>query len=611
MHENTETRQYSLWNNCRYTFRKLKQQEGTGSLAICSGNLLLSVLLPFLEASLAGAVSACLVSNKKPETILLLVAGYIILLQTTRFGQSHLQSLHAKLLFMYRGHMMEEYYRKILSMDAQSLESASGQKKKEAATRNLYTGNNRGIEAYAKNWGELFANFSGLVLYAIIVGRVSILLLLLLLAQTVFTSFLHFRAGKRTYKLEEEIEKDWQAFQYLRRESIIPANGKDIRIYQMKHWFLRRFHTWIDRIVTLIDREQTGFMAADITEKVLSFGRNLLIYGYLIHEMFHGNMTLPSFLLYVGIVAGFEAWVNGLFEALRQILTDEKLIDGYRNFMEFGERHDEHKPAPRTPGNSHEIRLENVSFRYEGSESDTIHNLTLTIRPKEKLALVGLNGAGKTTLIKLICGLYRPTGGKIYLDGQDIQTLSQKEVFKEFSIVFQEVFAFSFSLAANVSCSGQAQEDAAKLKESLSKAGLWAKISELPKGIRTAMNKDLDETGVTLSGGELQKLMLARALYKNSPVVILDEPTAALDPIAESEMYEKYDELIHGKTGIFISHRLSSTRFCERILFMEKGTIIEEGSHEHLMEKGGAYAELFTLQARYYQQKKKEEEIYA
>ena len=177
--------------------------------------------------------------------------------------------------------------------------------------------------------------------------------------------------------------------------------------------------------------------------------------------------------------------------------------------------------------------------------------------------------------------------------------------------MFQEVFAFSFPLAANVSCSKQEQEDKAKLKESLSKAGLWEKIQELPNGIRTAMNKDLDESGVTLSGGELQKLMLARALYKDSPVVILDEPTATLDPIAESEMYEKYDELIQGKTSIFISHRLSSTRFCERILFMEKGAVIEEGRHESLMAKGGAYAELFTLQAKYYQQKKKEEEIYA
>ncbi len=172
------------------------------------------------------------------------------------------------------------------------------------------------------------------------------------------------------------------------------------------------------------------------------------------------------------------------------------------------------------------------------------------------------------------------------------------------------MFAFSFPLAENVSCLGTGQEDKKRLRESLEKAGLWEKAASLPKGPDTAMNKDLDEEGVSLSGGELQKLMLARALYKDAPTVILDEPAAALDPIAESEMYEKYDAMLQAKTGIFISHRLSSTRFCDRILFMEKGRIVEEGDHEYLMKQDGAYARMFALQARYYRKKREEERIY-
>ena len=183
-------------------------------------------------------------------------------------------------------------------------------------------------------------------------------------------------------------------------------------------------------------------------------------------------------------------------------------------------------------------------------------------------------------------------------------------MIREMVVVFQDVFAFSFPLAENVSCVAKGQEEDKRLRESLQKAGLWEKASSLPRGTATAMNRDLDEAGVSLSGGELQKLMLARALYKDAPVVILDEPTAALDPIAESEMYEKYDAMIREKTGIFISHRLSSTRFCDRILFLEEGRIIEEGSHAKLMEQEGAYAKLFDLQARYYQKKREEEEIY-
>ena len=606
-----EQKRYSIWDNFRYTFYLLKQKEGTGALAFCGGNMAMSILLPFLEAALAGTVAACLSSQKKPEIILLLITGYVILLQAARFLYHHLQKVQQKTLFIFRGGMIGDFYEKILEMDGQSLESATGQQKKDAATRNLFTGNDFGVEAYAQSGLTLCAKLGGLALYSIIVGRCSLLLLLLLTAQTMFSSFLHFLAGKRTFKLENELEKNWTEFQYLRRESIIPENGKDIRLYRMDQWFLKRFHDRIHQIVAITDKEQTGFMTAGIAEKILSFARNILVYGFLIWNMVQGTLTLPAFLLYVGVVAGFETWMNGLFDSIQQILINQTPMTAYRDFMDYGVLPKDGVTPPLSPGNPHEIRLEHGSFRCDGSEADTIHDVHLTIQPGEKLALVGLNGAGKTTLIKLLCGLYRPTGGSIYLDGQDIQTLSQKEVFKEFSVVFQEVFAFSFPLAANVSCQAAGSEDEALLRESLLKAGLWEKVQSLPKKIHTAMNKDLDEEGVTLSGGELQKLMLARALYKNAPVVILDEPTSALDPIAESEMYEKYDELTKGKTGIFISHRLSSTRFCDRILFMEKGAITEEGSHENLMAEKGAYAELFNLQAKYYQQKRKEEESYA
>lgn len=604
-------KQYPIGDNFRYTFYYLGRKEGTGAPAVCICDAVCSILLPFLEAALAGAVAACLVSGRKPEEILMMVLGYVVLMQTVRFLQSHLRALRDKTLFLFRGSMMMEFFRKILVMDGQSLESAEGQKKREAAGRNLFSGGSQGIEAYSKNFCDLAINLGGLAVYGAIVGGESILLLLLLAGQTFLAAVFHTLAGRRAYAMEDEIERTWKGFGYLRRESIKPESGKDIRIYRMDRWFLRVFHEMIDRIAELIDRQEAGRAAAGIAEKLLSFGRNVLIYGYLILEMTRGNLTLPSFLLYIGIVAGFGAWMSGLFEALQQLWQNEELMDAYRDFMDSGIVPQREGKELSRRGKPHEIRLENVCFRYEGSREDTVHNLNLTIRPGDKLALVGLNGAGKTTLIKLICGLYRPSSGKIFLDGQDMSALPQKEVFREFSVVFQDVFAFSFSLLANVSCCVEGQENEAKIEESLKAAGLLEKAAELPEGIRTSMNKDLDEKGVTLSGGELQKLMLARALYKDAPVVILDEPTAALDPIAESEMYEKYDGMIRGRTSIFISHRLSSTRFCDRILFMEKGRITEEGSHEQLMKRKGAYAELFALQAGYYQKKKQEEESYA
>ena len=600
-----KTKQYSLWDNCRYALRQLRQKEGNMGMAVCGGDVALGVLLPFLEAALAGAVAAILTSGRRPEAILLLVAGYVILLQTVRFLQGHLRNLRFKTLFLLRIDMGMDFFRKTVWMDGQSLESAQGQKKRKDAGRNLYSGNGQGIEAYTKAWCDLVMQLIGLVLYGAIVGQVSLILLAILVLQTLLVSYLHTKAGKRAYAMEDEIEKKWGIFQYLRRETVVPSNGKDIRMYRMDKWFLGMFHGLIDRVCALIDRQQTGYMAAGMAENLLTFARNMVVYGWLVREMAAGNMTIPSFLLYVGIVAGFGAWMNGLFGAWRQILENEKLMDDYRDFMDFG-MVEEGRQAPGRPGRTHEIRFEHVCFRYEGSEEDTIRDLNLTIRPGERLALVGPNGAGKTTLIKLLCGLYRPTSGTVYLDGRDIQSLDQRAVFREFAVVFQDVFAFSFPLADNVSCVDCGREDSERLRESLEKAGLWERVQALPKGAQTFMNKDLDEAGVALSGGEVQKLMLARALYKDAPMVILDEPTAALDPIAESEMYERYNELVQGRTAVFISHRLSSTRFCDRILFLENGRITEEGTHGELMQRGGAYAELFSIQAQYYREQKTE-----
>ena len=600
-----KTKQYSQWDNCRYALRQLRQKEGNMGMAVCGGDVVPSVLLPFLEAALAGAVAAILVSGRKPWEILLLVAGYVVLLQTVRFLQGHLRNLRFKTLFLLRIDMGMDFFRKTVWMDGQSLESAQGQKKWKDARRNLYSGNSQGIEAYTKAWCDLVMQLIGLVLYGAIVGQVSPILLAILVLQTLLVSYLHTKAGKRAYAMEDEIEKKWGIFQYLRRETVIPGNGKDIRMYRMDKWFLGMFHGLIDRVCALIDRQQTGYMAAGMAEDLLTFARSMVVYGWLIREMAAGNMTIPSFLLYVGIVAGFGAWMNGLFGAWRQILENEKLMDDYRDFMDFGVV-EEGRQAPGRPGRTHEIRFEHVCFRYEGSGEDTIRDLNLTIRPGERLALVGPNGAGKTTLIKLLCGLYRPTSGTVYLDGRDIQSLDQRAVFREFAVVFQDVFAFSFPLSDNVSCVDCGREDSERLRGSLEKAGLWERVQALPKGAQTFMNKDLDEAGVALSGGEVQKLMLARALYKDAPMVILDEPTAALDPIAESEMYERYDELVQGRTAVFISHRLSSTRFCDRILFLENGRITEEGTHGELMQRGGAYAELFSIQARYYKEQKTE-----
>lgn len=613
--EERNEKQYSLWDNCRTAFAWFGRIKGKRYLAATGADICLSVIQPFAAMALPSAVVYLLGSGWRPEVIFLSLAAYVLLLQLLQISQVYLSNVVQMARFLFRGQLGPEFFEACLSVDFQELESTKGQQKLEGARGNVYYGNEVGIEAYLRAYEKAAIALVSLVIYSVIIGRMNFLLLLLLFAAAGGIMAVNVYADHRGARHEERYIKASQGYEYLKREILVPANGKDIRLYRMWKWFQEEFGKMMDELTHWAGRQRNCSINASFFGRFLAGARDLLIYGYLISQMASGKMNLSAFLLYVGIVGSFGGWMSSLTGAFTEILSNNRYMNRYRDFLELAgkrpgqEGQAEYIPVEH-PGTAHEIRLEHVSFRYEGtmeeghSREDAVHDLTLTIRPGEKVALVGMNGAGKSTLIKLICGLYRPTSGKLYLDGRDVSLFSPEEYRKEFAVVFQEVFAFSFPLADNVSCRPKADADSGRLEQSLKDAGLWDRVQELPGKGETYLNKDLDAAGVNLSGGELQRLMLARALYKGAPVVILDEPTAALDPIAESRMYDQYHEMTKDKTSIFISHRLSSTKFCDRILYMEKGRITEEGDHRQLMEKQGAYAAMFHTQAQYYEKEK-------
>jgi len=640
--EETNYKRYPLCENILVAFTWFTKRMGGRYLAVTGADICISVLQPFAAMALPSAVVYLLGSRWPPGRIFLALAGYVVALQAMQTTKAYLAGVAQSARFLFRIKLGTELFEAALSADFQKFESTRGQEKLQGARGNIYYGNDVGIEAFLRAVEKAVIALSGLLIYSAILGRRNGWLLLLLFAVNGVVMAANVYADRRAVKYDEKYIKANRDYQYLAREVLVPANGKDMRLYRMWEWFQREFKRMTDELACWSGKERNCSINASIFGKFLTAVRDLLVYGYLIHQMAQGKLDLAAFLLYVGIVASFAGWMNSLTSASTEILHNNRYMDRYRDFLEFAgmtsegfrtesdgsqrnsrnfrtDSNDSQRSsrnfrtngdvsqgnpgisAVKNPGKPHEIRLEHVSFRYEGCEEDAVHDLTLTIRPGEKIALVGMNGAGKSTLAKLVCGLYRPTSGKIYLDGRDAASISPEEYRKEFAVVFQEVFAFSFPLADNVSCKMKAETDHDRLEQSLKEAGLWERVQELPKKEATSLNKDIDASGVSLSGGELQRLMLARALYKDAPVIILDEPTAALDPLAESRMYEKYYEMTDEKSSIFISHRLSSTKFCDRILYMERGRITEEGNHSQLMEKQGAYAAMFHTQARYYE----------
>jgi ABC-type multidrug transport system fused ATPase/permease subunit len=277
--------------------------------------------------------------------------------------------------------------------------------------------------------------------------------------------------------------------------------------------------------------------------------------------------------------------------------------DDFRTFMDYPteETGDFLELSKVLDGKSPSFEFKNVSFRYEGAEQYALKNLNMSFPAGQRLAVVGLNGAGKTTFIKLLLRLYDVTEGEILLNGVNIKRFRRNEYYKVFAPVFQNVELFAFPMAENVSMQSPGNTDKELAKECINMAGLKQKVDSLEKGVDTELLKIVHEDGVDLSGGEKQKLALARALYKNAPVIVLDEPTAALDALAEYELYQNFDKMIQEKSAVYISHRLSSTRFCDVIAMFVAGEMVEYGTHEELLAKGGFYAEIFEVQAQYYE----------
>lgn len=469
---------------------------------------------------------------------------------------------------------------------------------------NLATGgNSEATEEIWRTLTKLLKNAGGFVVYLAILSHLNPALLLITIATCAVGFLVSRNANNWEYSHRDEAEKYYARKRYVRQTAESLTVAKDIRIFGLQNWLNDLYDSVHDAYLSYRFRAEKVKLLADFSEALLTVARNGIAYVYLIQMALREGLSVGEFLLYFTAISTFTQWVMGILQESLDLHKESLDISRVREFLEYPEpfRFEGGVEIPKAA--QYELKLDNVSFRYDSAEKDTIHNLNLTIYPGEKLAIVGLNGSGKTTLVKLLCGLLDPTEGRVLLNGMDVREFNRQEYYALFAAVFQEFSIMDVTISENIAQTTE-NIDYDWVNTCIAQAGLTETIAQQPEGLQTHVGREVFLDGVLFSSGETQRLMLARALYKNAPVLLLDEPTAALDSIAENDIYLKYNDMTAGKTALFISHRLASTRFCDRILLIANGGVAEEGTHESLLALGGAYANLFEVQSRYYREGK-------
>lgn len=500
---------------------------------------------------------------------------------------------------------------KALTMDYGRLETPEGQKSL-AAARNM-AGNPMagGVDAMLWAVEPWVRSLLGLLIYGAAAAALDWRIIAVLAAMTAASMGLDTITRRYEERTQPERIQNFRGQNYLLEQSDKPANGKDIRLYRMEDWFITSLRGIFRKRWDWMKGLNRRKMAALTSDTLFLALRDILAYTVLVSAFLSGKTDAAGFTFSLGILTTLTAWLKEFIQITDNTLYNNIAFDSYRVFMEQDDTPPEGGDAKaaglRRPPR---VELRDVTFTYPESKAPAIDHLSLTLEPGEKIALVGLNGAGKTTLVKLLSGLCRPDSGEILIDGVPAEQFSREEYFQLVGTVFQDVNLLPFTIGENLA--GREKYDAARVWESLDKAGLRQTVENLPQGLDTHLTQQMEKDGIDLSGGQRQLLAFARALCKDAPLLILDEPTSALDPLAEADLYQKYARETADKTSVFISHRLGSTQFCDRVVYLDGGRITEMGTHQELLERGGAYAKLFEVQSSWYKDKKeggRDEEI--
>ncbi|MDE5590506.1 MAG: ABC transporter ATP-binding protein/permease [Acetatifactor sp.] len=451
---------------------------------------------------------------------------------------------------------------------------------------------------------DMAANVLCFVLFGSVISTLSPWVLLLLVAGSLITMIPRRYQQDRDHEERDQRNANSRKMHYLSwRLASEPRAAKDIRLYGFTAFLDDKIRTVIHEHIRLLRHQQNNRSLSSYVSFGVGFLRDACAYLFLIRQAVHGNLSSAEFVLYFNAIARLSSFIDGIVQYIGSaheaaLGTSDCIayLDENHNRM----NHAEGIPIPK--GHPLSIEFRHVSYQYPRGEQPVLQDISFRIAAGENISLVGLNGAGKTTLAKLMCGLLLPDEGEILIDGHPLGEYNRDQLYTLFSMVPQSYTILPTTIAENVAFRDRSEIDEARLWRCLEKAGIADKIHALPRGIDSPVDKQYDADAVNFSGGEMQKLLLARAIYRDACILILDEPTAALDAIAEDRMYQSYRELTDSTTSVFISHRLASTRFCDRIYLLDGARLAESGTHDELMALGGRYRELFDIQSKYYKE---------